>query len=220
MTRKPQLHRVAPLQVKDLVYERLREALIDLTFPPGQPLREAALVERFGVSKTPIREALVRLERDGLVEIAPYRGARARVYSDEDVRQFYEVRAILETEGVRLATEQADGGVREALARNVEASATALERGDLRAVGARLAEFDDLLLAQLRNGMIADLLERLRAHLQRVHRPGRAPERLRAAVAEHQAIAGAITAGDAPGAQRLHRQHLAHLLAELQATPT
>jgi len=210
-----EMHRVAPLQVKDLVYERLREALIDLTFEPGQPLREAALVERLGVSKTPIREALVRLERDGLVEIAPYRGARARAYSLDDLHEFYEVRVIVESECVRRAAEQPDqGGIGEALDRNVTASEAALAAGDLEAVVATLSEFDELLLGQVRNAMIADLLKRLQAHLRRLGPAGSGQERLRSAIADHRGVADAIRAGDGPGAQDLHRIHLKNVLAD------
>lgn len=216
-----EMHRVAPLQVKDLVYERLRESLIDLTFAPGEPLREAALVERFGVSKTPIREALVRLEREGLVEIAPYRGARARTYNQADVREFYEVREILETECVRRVTQGTDGAIREALTRNVDSSASALERGDLRAVAERLDEFGKLLLSQMKNGMVTDLLDRLQAHLRRIARVDLGKEHFGSVLDEHRAILGAITARDADGAQDLLRRHLQHLLNDqLQATST
>ena len=214
-----EIHRVAPLQVKDLVYERLRESLIDLTFAPGEPLREAALVERFGVSKTPIREALVRLEREGLVEIAPYRGARARTYNQADVREFYEVREILEAECVRRVTQESDAGIREALTRNVNSSASALERGDLRAVAERLDEFGALLLSQMQNGMVTDLLERLQAHLKRIARGDLGKEHFGSVLAEHREILGAIIARDAEGAQTLLRRHLQHLLnTQLQAT--
>jgi DNA-binding GntR family transcriptional regulator len=198
--------------VKDLVYERLRESLIDLTFAPGEPLREAALVQRFGVSKTPIREALVRLERDGLVEIAPYRGARARTYDQDDLREFYEVRQILETECVRRVALATDGALREALTRNVDSSAAALERGDLREVAQGLDEFDELLLSQLQNGMVVDLVNRLQAHLKRIGQVALTQEHCGSAVEEHRAILGAIIARDADGAQHLLRQHLQHLL--------
>jgi DNA-binding GntR family transcriptional regulator len=206
-----EIHRVAPLQVKDLVYERLRESLIDLTFAPGEPLREAALVERFGVSKTPIREALVRLEREGLVEIAPYRGARARTYNDADVREFYEIREILEAECVRRASQETDGGIRDALTRNVDSSASALEQGDLRTVAERLDEFGALLLSQLRNGIITDLVERLQAHLRRIGRTSQNEDHLSSIIAEHRAILRAITARDAESAQDLLRRHLQQL---------
>ncbi|HST84322.1 MAG TPA: GntR family transcriptional regulator [Kineosporiaceae bacterium] len=207
-----EIHRVAPLQVKDLVYERLRESLIDLTFTPGEPLREAALVERFGVSKTPIREALVRLEREGLVEIAPYRGARARTYNQADVQEFYEVREILETECVRRASQGADSGIRDALARNVDSSASALESGDLRATAESLDEFGTLLLSQLQNRVITELLERLQAHLKRIGHVQQSEDYLGSVVEEHRAIVGAITAQDAGRAQDLLRRHLQHLL--------
>lgn len=220
-TEPAEIHRVAPLQVKDLVYERLREALIDLTFAPGEPLREAALVERFGVSKTPIREALVRLERDGLVEIAPYRGARARTYSADDLRQLYEVREILETECARRAAEAMDGEITEALARNVDSSGSALERGDLKAVAERLDEFDELLLGQLRNAMIVDLVDRLQAHLKRIGPVGASAERFAVSIDQHRAILKAIAAHDAASAAHLMRQHLQHVLTDqLHALPS
>jgi DNA-binding GntR family transcriptional regulator len=211
-TEPAEIHRLAPLQVKDLVYERLREALIDLTFVPGEPLREAALVERFGVSKTPIREALVRLERDGLVEIAPYRGARARTYTADDLRQLYEIREILETECARRAAESADDEIAAALTSNVASSAAALECGDLKAVAEGLDAFDGLLLAQLRNAMLIDLIDRLQAHLKRIGQVGASSERFATSIDQQRAILKAITAHDAGSAQRLMRQHLQHLL--------
>jgi DNA-binding GntR family transcriptional regulator len=218
-TESAEIHRVAPLQVKDLVYERLRESLIDLTFAPGEPLREAALVARFGVSKTPIREALVRLEREGLVEIAPYRGARARTYNQADLREFYEVREILETECARRAAQGPDPEIREALVRNVDSSSSALARGDLRAVAERLDEFGELLLGQLKNGMVTDLLTRLRAHLKRIGPKDHSEHHFGSVVDEHRAITDAIAARDPDEAQNLVRRHLKHLLDDqLQAT--
>jgi DNA-binding GntR family transcriptional regulator len=211
-TESAEIHRVAPLQVKDLVYERLRASLIDLTFAPGEPLREAALVARFGVSKTPIREALVRLEREGLVEIAPYRGARARTYNQADLREFYEVREILETECVRRAAQEPNSEIHEALVRNVDSSSSALDRGDFIAVARRLDEFSQLLLSQLQNGMVTDLLNRLQAHLKRIGPFDQSEHHFGSAVDEHRAILEAITARDADRAQNLLRRHLRQLL--------
>lgn len=219
-TEPAEMHRVAPLQVKDLVYERLRESLIDLTFAPGEPLREAALVERFGVSKTPIREALVRLEREGLVEIAPYRGARARTYTEADLREFYEIREILETECVRRVAQAPEGGLRDALTRNVDSSTQALERGDLSVVAQRIDEFGTLLLSQVQNGMITDLLDRLQAHLKRIGPANVDQDHFSTTVDEQRAILSAITARDADRAQDLLRLHLQHLLDDQLQTST
>ncbi len=78
------------------VYEDLRGAIIGGEFPPGERLRTEALAERFGTSRTPVREALMLLEGDGLVEIEPRRGAVVRAFDSNDLVDLYEVRAILE----------------------------------------------------------------------------------------------------------------------------
>ena len=83
-------------QLKDSVYLKLRQEIVSARLPPGYLLREAELAARFGVSKTPLREAFVRLEKDGFVEIAPYRSAVVRGYSRQDLREIYEVRELLE----------------------------------------------------------------------------------------------------------------------------
>jgi DNA-binding GntR family transcriptional regulator len=206
--------RVFPLQVKDVVYARLREALIDQTFLPGEPLREAALTERYGVSKTPIREALARLEREGLVEVAPYRGARARSYTSADVQEIYEVREILEAECVRRAVTSGDPVVLAALERTVEDSVMALGRGDLPAAARALDAFDAVLFDQLCNDLLNDIVERVQAHVQRVGRVGAGAERFRSSIDEHRAIVEAIRAGDASIAQQHLRTHLQSVMQD------
>ena len=83
-------------QLKDSVFLKLRQEIVSAKLPPGYLLREAELAARFGVSKTPLREAFVRLEKDGFVEIAPYRSAVVGGYSRQDLREIYEVRELLE----------------------------------------------------------------------------------------------------------------------------
>jgi DNA-binding GntR family transcriptional regulator len=197
-----------PQQIKELVYEKLRQAIIDQTFTAGEPLREAALTERFGVSKTPIREALVRLEQDGLVEIAPYRGARAKKYTRSDLHEIYAAREILEAECVRRAATSDDPAVAERLRANTEATAAALSAGDLTAVADGLDEFDSILFAQLQNSLLDDIQARLSAHLQRVGQVGRSEERFAVSVDQHRRIVEAIAARDAAAAEALLREHL------------
>src|SRR5258707_13653661 len=90
-------------QLKDSVYHRLREQIVSAELPPGYVLREAELAARFEVSKTPLREAFVRLEKDGFVTIPPYRSAVVAGYSQQDLREIYEVRELLEGQGAREA---------------------------------------------------------------------------------------------------------------------
>jgi DNA-binding GntR family transcriptional regulator len=86
------------------VYDELREALLEGGIPPGERLRTAALAERFGTSRTPVREALVLLEGDGLVELEPRRGAIARGFAADDIAEIYDVRALLEPRAAALAS--------------------------------------------------------------------------------------------------------------------
>src|ERR1700733_13022020 len=86
------LHR----QLKDAVYLQLRDDIISGALPAGAVLPEVELVARFGVSKTPLRDALVRLQKDGFVDIPPYRSAVVTGYSETDLREIYELRELLE----------------------------------------------------------------------------------------------------------------------------
>jgi DNA-binding GntR family transcriptional regulator len=79
-------------RVRDL----LEEAILGGELKPGERLRAEALAQRFGTSRTPIREALLQLEGQGLVEVEPNRGAVVRTFDRDDVRDLYEVRALLE----------------------------------------------------------------------------------------------------------------------------
>ena len=135
-------------QLKDSVYLKLRQEIVSGKLPPGYLLREAELAARFGVSKTPLREAFVRLEKDGFVEIAPYRSAVVGGYSRQDLREIYEVRELLEglcarEAALNIATEDLA-----ALSRIVRGSVAAFEAGDSDRLAALLDEFDVLLYAQ------------------------------------------------------------------------
>ena len=74
----------------------LEEAILEGELKPGERLRAEALAQRFGTSRTPIREALLQLEGQGLVEVEPNRGAVVRTFDRDDVRDLYEVRALIE----------------------------------------------------------------------------------------------------------------------------
>lgn len=197
-----------PVQVKDIVYLRIRDRIVDLVFAPGESLREVALSSMFGVSKTPIREALVRLEREGLVEIVPYRGARVRRYTPDDVRELFDARGILETECVRRAATQRDPRVLEALEANLAETAAALDAGDEQRASAGLDAFDDILFGILDNKLLADVFERLSVHLKRIGKMGASVERFRDSLEFHREIVAAIGSGDADEAVRVMRAHI------------
>ena len=99
MTRRPRPR----AYLADTVYGALRQAILDREFDPGEPLTEGELCRRFRVSRTPVREALAKLERDHLVRVVPKKGAFVRTLSHDEIRDLYEVREALEALAVRLA---------------------------------------------------------------------------------------------------------------------
>jgi DNA-binding GntR family transcriptional regulator len=206
-------------QLKDSVYLKLRQEIVTATLPPGYVLREAELAARFGVSKTPLREAFVRLEKDGFVQIAPYRSAVVTGYSQQDLREIYEVRELLEglcarEAAVSIATEDLA-----ALNRIVRDSAAAFEAGDTDRLTALLDEFDVVLYAQSRNSRITAMLENIRDHVTRIGRLTVAiPGRMGTSVREHQAIYEAIVQRDGPRAETLMRQHILSVMADQLAS--
>src|SRR5437867_5212034 len=102
--RSPPMTTRAPARtyLADTVYAALRQALLDREFDPGEPLTELELSRRFRVSRTPVREALAKLERDHLVRVVPKKGAFVRTLSHDEIRDLYEVREALEALAVRL----------------------------------------------------------------------------------------------------------------------
>ena len=102
------------------VYERLKQLILDQKVAPGAPLPEEELARTFGVSRTPIHEALVRLEKDRLVVLQPSRGAFVRGMTMDDVRELYQIREALEGLTARLAAESMTPGQVAELERNVE----------------------------------------------------------------------------------------------------
>src|SRR5215217_912423 len=80
----------------DRIAETLREEILRGAVAPGQPLRQEELAERFGVSRLPVRDALLRLEAQGLVHVYPNRGAFVISLSVDEVREIYEMRILLE----------------------------------------------------------------------------------------------------------------------------
>jgi len=89
------MHMAAPTSTIR-VHDVLRTAILDGELAPGERLRAEALAGRFGTSRTPVREALLMLEREGLVEVHPNRGAIVRSFDADDLLDLYEVRALIE----------------------------------------------------------------------------------------------------------------------------
>lgn len=201
-------------KVTDWVYEELKNAIVDLRLAPGEPLREATLAERLGVSKTPIREALTRLEQEGLVETTSFKGAVVTGYSRQDLLDIYELRELLENAAVRAAAQSMSDASRARLDRISRESRRLLGGRDQSAenrgqLAGLLTEFDAVLFDQVRNHRIQVLIENLRDHLTRIGQlTAEIPGRIDASVDEHEKIVEAVAARDPELAEQYMREHI------------
>jgi DNA-binding GntR family transcriptional regulator len=202
-------------KVTDWVYEEVRQAIIELRLKPGEPLREATMADQLGVSKTPVREALARLEQEGLVETTSFKGAVVSGYSSTDLQEIYELRELLEGAAARAAAASASEETLRRLAVLVAESAELAANDDLEGLAALLGAFDLLIYEQVANERIRALIENLKAHLARIGRLTEdIPGRVKASVEEHAAIVEAIAAHDPDGAERAMRTHIRSVLSD------
>ncbi|MTH97435.1 GntR family transcriptional regulator [Roseibium sp. RKSG952] len=193
--------------------ETLREALEnDIAtgvFPAGHRLDEVSLATRFGVSRTPIREALIELAASGLVEIRPRRGAFVREISLPRLVEMFEVMAELEAMCARLAARRITPHQLQELVLSHNACKAAMAAGDPDAYYAANQQFHDVIYAASHNGFLIEQATTLRDRLQAYRRLQlRARNRVGSSLAEHDLIVEAIRAGDPQAADTEIRNHI------------
>ena len=190
-------------------YEAIRNEITRGVLRPGDPVVESQLSERFGISKTPVREALIRLKRDGLVEATPHRVNRVATPTASDIHQACEVRVWIES---ALAAQCARAGTPEVLdqlGETIDLAHQALENGDADAYGDAVRQFSDLIVESSGNRYAEDALERLRNVLNLIaHIARKTAGRRERSIKEHIAIFEAIKAGDPDAAKSATRAHL------------
>lgn len=189
-------------------YAALRELLLAGTWQPHTPLREELLASQLGTSRTPVRDALRRLEADGLVEIAPRRGARVVGFSDEQVDSIFELRALLEGYAARLAAERGDVDVPalRRLAQEMERCASSGERGQ---IGALNLEFHHALHEAGGNVLLPRVLQSV-ISVSLVHTAFMvyADAELARSQGHHRELIEAVEAGDGAWAEGVMVAHI------------
>lgn len=191
------------------VYEILLEDIATRKFQPGERLIEKDLADKLGVSKTPVREALSRLERGRLVEVLPYRGAFVAKLSYDDVIEIYDLRGVMEGLAARRAVKKIEEKQIEELRSIIQSLEDCVNNGDLESYSVFDLKFHDLLGSISGNSRLLQMLQSLRNQIKilmstSVILPGRAANSL----AEHERIMDAIVKGDADLAERFAREHV------------
>lgn len=198
-------------------YNRLKTDILATNIPPGFQATEPEFALRLGMSRTPVREALLRLESDGLVELIPRRGARVLPVSIDDIREIYEILTALEPEAAaHLASRDTDPDALTELDRATEDMEQALREDDLDAWAAADDTFHRKLLQLHRNRRLIDFITRLfdQAHRVRIMtlRLRQPPVR---STAEHRDILRNIQAGNAEKVREVFRAHRVRAAQEL-----
>ncbi len=194
--------------LRDVVFETLRDAIIQGRLRPGERLMEIQLAEEMGVSRTPVREALRKLELEGLIVMIPRKGAYVAGISVKDIVDVFEVRAALESLAAGLAAERITDQELEELERALvqisEASGSNLD-----AVVQTDTNFHEIIYRASRNQRLTQLITNLQEQIQRFRTTSLAqPGRTKTAIEEHRKIVEAISERNVELAQALAREHI------------
>lgn len=205
-----------PVRASERAYATLLEEIQRGVLVPGAVIAEAEQAERLGVSRTPMREAIGKLEADGMLVQQSPRVTVVSGFDVDDIRALFETRQALETAAARIAARRGDPQEFAELALAFTAAHPEASTGAADGYYDLIARFDRAVDRAVGNAYLTQALRGVRTHLVRARRLARDnADRLKASVAEHELIAEAIAAGDADLAAHATHVHLHHALAAI-----
>ena len=197
------------LPLRDVVFNTLRQAILRGDLKPGERLMEISLANKLGVSRTPVREAIHKLEQEGLVLMIPRRGAEVAQITEKSLRDVLEVRGALEELAVRLACERLTGQALGELNRAAERFEKTLGSSDITSVAEADVAFHDVIYMATDNQRLIALLNNLREQMYRYRveylKRGECHAQL---LSEHQEIIEAITNKEVERAVEVTCRHI------------
>ncbi|MER8000089.1 GntR family transcriptional regulator [Streptomyces sp. NPDC095613] len=196
----------------DRVYSHVKKAVLDRRYEGGTLLTEGELAEAVGVSRTPVREALLKLEVEGLIKLYPKKGALVLAVSAQEIADVVETRLLVEEFAVRKAV-PAPARLLERLAELLEEQRRRAGEGDLAAVAVTDRSFHAEIVRNAGNEILSKLYDQLR---DRQLRMGVAvmeahPDRIAKNITEHAELLETIRAGDAEAAASCVRRHVSRV---------
>jgi DNA-binding GntR family transcriptional regulator len=198
--------------IRDVVYETLRQAILDGSIPPGERLVESDLAETLNVSRMPVREAIRKLEAEGLVEHQPRKGAVVTTFSEEDILEIYSIREAMEALSAVQAVRRATQEEIDRLEKAMDEIDRLCEMGN----GASAAEifeanrvFSEGVIEACHMPRLVQFINTYKEYLERFRRVTLAgPARRELVRREHRAILEAIRDRDEKRAEALTRKHI------------
>lgn len=195
--------------LRSLTLEKMRDAILDFRFRPGERLVERTLCERLGVSRSVVREVLRHLEAEGLVETIPHQGPAVTKPDPAQAAQIYEIRGLLESEAARACALKADDVAIAELGRVIDAIDAAFRSGSPREVLRRTTEFYEKLFVAAGKQVAWDVVRSLNARINHLRGMTIAAEgRHEAAIREMRKLHDAIRQRDGMAAYEASREHV------------
>jgi DNA-binding GntR family transcriptional regulator len=190
--------------LREKILEMIRESILKGTLKPGEKVAEPELAERFGISRTPIREAFRQLESEGYLTVIPRKGAVVTSLSERDVDEFYAIKSILEGYAARLAAKRlTDKDIERLETINTKLAELAAD-GDVKNFFRVHNEFHDLFIRAADNEKLQELIEQVGMKFNRLRMASLSlPGRMEISVAEHKKIIEAFKAGNGEAADRV-----------------
>lgn len=212
-----QLPKIAePVSLKDKAYNAIRGAILSLKLKPGDPLVESDLAQQLGISKTPVRDALLELEREGFVTKIPFKGTYVTEITLKDVCEVFQLRAVLEGLAARLAAPLFSAEELEEAEKIVAAAEAALAEGDIALCSEHGRRFHRLIINKADNQRLQTIILNLDDHLQRFRLlSDQINGRLNKSLKEHRNILEALRRRDPIAAEEAVRDHLTSVLQDL-----
>ncbi len=195
--------------LRELVLEAIREAIINGTLKPRERLMEIQLAEDLGVSRTPVREALRKLEIEGFIVMVPRKGAYVADLTFKDIADVFEIRSALEALAAALAAERITNEELEEMERLLVQKAEAITNEDIDKVVLVDTKFHEAIYKASRNERLTNIINNLREQIQRFRATSLAyPGRMKASLDEHRSIVEALQARDVKLSRKLAGKHI------------
>jgi DNA-binding GntR family transcriptional regulator len=198
-----------PKGLTDWAYETIRKLILTLKVAPGEQLQIERLAEQMGVSRTPVREALLRLEQDGLTRVVPRVGVFVTDVSRRELEELYELRELLESRATEEATPRLSEEDLQHIDALLQASQAAVEKGEVHDFLDAEIAFHDLLLQRARNQRLIKIMESLGDLTYRWRIISlRSEDNVRQSLVEHEGIAAALRERNARQAGQRMGNHI------------
>lgn len=203
------MKKIPRMNVSGAAYSAVKQALLSSKYSPGDRVAIDELCRELEVSRTPVFEALNRLEVEGLVEIVPRRGVYLVTFSDEKAEELCAVREVLETMATRLAARNITDKQIEQLRKALDKQAACIREGDAEGYATATIRFHDVIVESSGNKTLEKMLGSIYSQMEALRlRTLYLPKRLKQSFAEHQRIFEALVKRDPTLCEREARHHM------------